>query len=63
MKKDELIAFNNERNDDICLDIDEQSFRLSDNDARKIIKKVSKCDNATEFQELSQEQRDKLIKK
>lgn len=63
MKKYELIAFNNERNDDICLDIDEQSFRLSDNDARKIIKKVSKCDNATEFQELSQEQRDKLIKK
>ena len=53
MKKDEFIAFNNERNDDICLDIDEQSFRLSDNDARKIINKVSKCDNATEFQELS----------
>ena len=63
MKMDDFIAFNNEKNDDICLDIDAKDFRLNDVDASKIIKKVSKCDNATEFQELSQEQRDKFIKK
>ena len=31
--------------------------------ARKIIKKVSQCDNATEFQELPQEKRDRYIRK
>ena len=35
----------------------------SDSDAKKIIKKVLKCDNATEFQELSQDMRDNFIKK
>lgn len=63
MKKDEFIAFNKEKNDDICLDIDPKEFRINDSDARKIIKKVSKCDNATEFQELPQEKRDKFIRK
>ena len=63
MKKDEFIAFNNEKNDDICLDIKPKEFRINDSDAKKIIKKVSKCDNATEFQELSQDIRDNFIKK
>ena len=63
MKKDEFVAFNNEKNDDICLDIDLKGFRINDNDARNIIKKVSMCDNATEFQELSQGKRDNFIKK
>ena len=63
MKKAEFLTFNNEKNDDICLDIDLKGFRINDNDARNIIKKVSKCDNVTEFQELSQEKRDKFIKK
>ena len=63
MKKDEFIVFNSEKNDDVCLDIDPKEFRINDSDARQIIKKVSKCDNATEFQELSKEQRDKFIKK
>ncbi|MBO5066562.1 MAG: transposase, partial [Clostridia bacterium] len=63
LKKDEFIDFNNENNDDICLDIDPKEFRINDSDARKTIKKVSKCDNATEFQELPQEKRDKYIRK
>ena len=63
MNKDEFIAFNNEKNDDICLDIDSKEFRINDSDARKIIRKISKCDNATEFQTLSQERRDKYIRK
>ena len=45
------------------MDIKPKEFRINDSDAKKIIKRVSKCDNATEFQELSQEKRDKFIKK
>ena len=45
------------------MDIDPKEFRINDSDARRIIKKVSKCDNATEFKELPQEKRDKFIKK
>ena len=63
LKKDEFITFSNENNDDICLDIDPEEFRINDNDARKIIKKVSKFDNSTQFPELPQEKRDKFIKK
>ncbi len=63
MKRDEFIAFNNENNDDNCLDIDEKDFRINDIDAKKIIKKISKCDSATEFQELEQKKRDEYIKK
>ena len=63
IKKDEFIAFNNEKNDDVCLDIDPKEFRINDSDARKIIRKISKCHNATEFQELSQEKRDRYIRK
>lgn len=63
MDKDKFIVFNNEKNDDVCLDIDYKKLRLNDTDAKKIIKTISNCDSATEFQELSQEQRGKLIKK
>ena len=63
MKKDEFIAFNNEKNDDNCLDIDEKDFRINDIDAKKIIKRISKCDSATEFQQLEQKKRDEYIKK
>ena len=63
MKKDEFINFNNEKNDDICLDIDAKDFRINDIDAKKIIKKISKCDSITEFQQLEQKKRDEYIKK
>lgn len=63
IEKDEFIAFNNEKNDDVCLDIDPKEFRINDSDARNIIKKISKCDNTTEFQELPQEKRDRYIRK
>lgn len=63
MKKDEFVSFNNEKNDDNCLDIDAKDFRINDIDAKKIIKKVSKCDSVTEFQQLEQKKRDEYIKK
>ncbi len=62
MNKDEFISFNNEKNDDACLDIDSKDYRINDIDARKMIKKVSKCDSLTEFQGLSIKKRDKYIR-
>ncbi len=55
--------FHDEMNEDQCLDIDIQKFRLSDNDARKIIEKITKCKTTTEFQNLTIEKRDRYIKK
>ena len=63
LPKSEFVNFNNERNDDVCLDISEKYFRINDTDAKKLIKKVSKCENATEFQALSPCHRDTYIKK
>ena len=61
--KEQFIEFNNETNHDVCLELDESAFRLSDIDARKIIEKISGCTNATEFQELTIEKRNKYISK
>ena len=62
MEKEAFIAFNNEKNDDCCLDIEVKDFRLNDSDAKKLIEKLSKCNTSAEFQKLSQEQRNKIIK-
>ena len=63
LSKEGFIDFNSQANNDTCLDIDAQFFRLSDNDAKDIIRKISKCENATEFQALEQEKRDNYIRK
>ena len=60
--KEDFAKFNNEKNDDICLDYDEKDFRLSDADAKAIIQKISKCKNTAEFQSLEMRQRDKYIR-
>ena len=58
--KDEFIRFCNEKNNDICMDID-NTYRVSDADAKKMIKKVSGCENEAEFQGLEYERRGKCI--
>ena len=37
-------------------------FRLTDDEAREIIRKISKCKTITEFQNLSMDKRDKYLK-
>ena len=59
--KEHFEEFNNETNNDVCLEIEEGKFRLSDIDAKKLIRKISKCNTTTEFQELKAEKRDKYI--
>ena len=60
--KVEFVKFNNQVNDDKCLEIEAIKFRLTDEQAKKVIIKISKCNNASEFQVLDIEERDKYIK-
>lgn len=63
LSKENFEEFNREKTEDVCMDIEELNFRLSDNDAMKIIREVSKCESATEFQTLDPNDRDKYIRK
>lgn len=60
---EQFIEFNNEYNDDICLDIKENDFRLTDMEAKEIISKVTKCKSSSEFQILDKPKRNLYIKK
>ena len=60
--KEQFVEFNNEYNQDICLEIEDDNFRLTDDEAREIIRKISKCNTITEFQNLSMDKRDKYLK-
>lgn len=60
--KEQFVEFNNEYNQDICLEIEEDNFRLTDDEAREVIRKISKCKTITEFQNLSLDKRDKYLK-
>ena len=60
--KEQFIEFNNEFNDDICLEMEEH-FRLTDEEALKIIRKITRCKNTTEFQALEKNKRNFYIRK
>ena len=61
--KDDFAKFNNEKVFDSCLDIeDKPKVKVTDEQAKKIIEKISKCRNATEFQALDIKVRDKCLK-
>jgi len=60
--KTEFVKFNNQVNEDKCLELEEKKFRLTDEQAKKEMAKISKCDNSSEFQELDIKKRDKFIK-
>jgi len=62
INKQEFIQYNNETNDDKCLEIQEL-HRINDNDAKQLILKISKCTNTTEFQGLELSRRDKYLAK
>lgn len=60
--KEEFVRFNNQTNDDKCLDAQEAKLRLTDEQAKTIITQISKCNSAAAFQELSVDKRDKCIR-
>lgn len=59
-----FVEFNRIKNDDRCLDIAEKAIvRVTDEQAKMIIKKISKCDSVADFQLLDEKSRDKFLKK
>ena len=61
--KEQFIEFNNEFNDDVCLDIRDNDFRLTDDEALKIIWKICKCKSVSDFQKLDKIKRNYYIEK
>ena len=60
--KEQFIDFNNEYNEDTCLEIEKDNFIFTDDEAGEIIFKISKCRTITQFQNLNIEKRDKYLK-
>ena len=61
---DEFEKFNNERAVDICLDVeDNPRIKVTDEQAKNMIEKISKCKTVAEFQQLGVGSRDKYLKK
>ena len=60
--KEQFIEFNNQENEDKCLDND-ITFRLTDSEASQVVAKISKCKSSAEFQGLDAKIRDGYIKK
>lgn len=64
ISKDEFAKFNSEKVFDSCLDVeDKPKIKVTDEQAKKIIEKISKCKNVAEFQALDVKTRDKCLKR
>lgn len=62
--KEDFVDFNNEPSIDRCLEIEEKPLvKVTDEQAKKIIQKYSKCNSVAEFQALDIKTRDKCLKK
>lgn len=62
ISKEDFIKFNEETVNDICLDVNTSStIRLTDEQAKAIILKYSKCDSASKFQDLPSTDKKKLL--
>ena len=64
LPKKEFFEYVNAPNDDVCLEIEtERRKNVTDEQTKKIIKKISGCANVTEFQNMDANKRQKTIKK
>lgn len=64
ISKEDFASFNNEKVFDVCLDVeDKPKIKVTDEQAKKIIEKISKCKNVAEFQALDIKTRDKCLKR
>ena len=64
MTMDEFVGLNHQAVTTSCMDIGEKMLtRVTDEQAKALIRKVSKCENISEFQNLSPSDRDKYLKK
>ena len=60
MSVEEFKQFNNEPNDDECLEYS-VSYKLNDIDAKEMVKEISGCVNADEFQKLESSDKDAFV--
>ena len=61
---EEFEKFNNEIMSETCLDIeDKPRIKVTDEQAKRMIEKISKCKTVAEFQQLGNGSRDKYLKK
>lgn len=63
LSKEQLKEFHHEASDETYLEIKERPFRLTDEQAKEIIMKISNCKNASEFQQLEVKVRNNCIVK
>lgn len=62
--REEFIGLHHQEVDANCMDVTDQVIvRVTDEQAKALIKKISGCENASEFQTLEPAQRDKYLKK
>lgn len=59
--EEEFIRFNNEENEDICMEYDYSDYKITDVEAKEIIRKISNCDNTEQFLRLGAADRDRYI--
>ena len=61
--KENFEEYINTDNSDSCLEIEtKENIRITDEKAKKIIHKKTKCDSVSEFQEIPKAKRDKLLR-
>ena len=61
ISRTDFCDFNCAENDDYCLDIEEELPRMNDELAAKLMRKLSGCNNVTEFQALNANQRNTIL--
>jgi REP element-mobilizing transposase RayT len=64
MTMDEFIGLNQQATETVCMDItDKPAVRVTDEQAKELIRKISKCESVSDFQHLDTDQRNKYLKK
>lgn len=64
MTIDEFIGLHRETVNESCMDVTEKVItRVTDEQAKELIRKISKCENVSDFQRLETNQRNKYLKK
>jgi len=58
---EEFARFSNELNDDMCLECNDFDMKLSDEEARDIIKRAAECSDPGQVASLPKKERDRLI--
>lgn len=62
--KEEFLRYHNAKNEDRCLDIPEtKKLPVTDEKAERIMWEITRCKNATEFQSLPTEQRNRALER